>query len=149
MQTVDANSIYRIGGLTEVFTIWTVLIEAGDGIWNDPVTKYVPELREAVQGKGSNDIGDVDWQSITVGQLASHMSGISRDCKLAQLSTIELYLTVLLQLVGLGDLGQQMQNAVAYGFPGLPTDTIPSCYSQSKCSRAGKPIQSLSMRTLD
>jgi hypothetical protein len=75
---VDANSVYRIGGLTEVFTIWSVLIEAGDGVWSDPVTKYVPELRKAAQGK---ECGAVDWQSITVGQLASHMSGISRDCE--------------------------------------------------------------------
>lgn len=78
VQSVDANSIYRIGGLTEVFTIWSVLIEAGDGVWNDPVTKYVPELKKAAQEKGD---GVVDWQSITVGQLASHMSGVSRDCE--------------------------------------------------------------------
>ncbi|KUL85843.1 hypothetical protein ZTR_07344 [Talaromyces verruculosus] len=110
---VDANSVYRIGGLTEVFTIWSVLIEAGDGVWNNPVTNYVRELKKAAQEKGD---GAVDWQSITVGQLTSHMSGISRD-------------------FGLGDLSQ-MQNAIAYGFPGVPTDTVPGCYSQSQCSRA-------------
>lgn len=75
---VDANSVYRIGGLTEVFTIWSVLIEEGDGVWNNPVTNYVPELEKAAQEKGD---GAVDWQSITVGQLTSHMSGISRDCE--------------------------------------------------------------------
>lgn len=47
VNSVDANSVYRIGGLTEVFTIWSILIEVGDGVWNDPVTKYVPELRKA------------------------------------------------------------------------------------------------------
>lgn len=78
VQSVDANSVYRIGGLTEVFTIWSVLIEAGDGVWNDPVTKHVPELKNAAQEKGD---GVVNWQSITIGQLASHMSGISRDCE--------------------------------------------------------------------
>lgn len=84
VKSVDANSIYRIGGLTEIFTIWSVLIEAGDSIWNEPVTKYVPELEAAASAAaGQKDPVDVvDWYSITVGQLASHMSGISRDCKL-------------------------------------------------------------------
>ncbi|EED15033.1 alkaline D-peptidase, putative [Talaromyces stipitatus ATCC 10500] len=123
VRSVDADSIYRIGGLTEVFTIWCLLIEAGDEVWNNPVTKYAPELEGAARARGSGDIDGVDWESITVGQLASHMSGISRD-------------------YGLGDLSQQIQNAVAYGFPGLPTDTIPACYLQNQCNRTGQTPKS-------
>ncbi|KAJ5963506.1 uncharacterized protein N7479_003382 [Penicillium vulpinum] len=74
----DKDSIYRIGGLTEVFTVWSLLLAGeGDQVLDDPVTKYLPEL---VDSKEEQDmVGPVKWDDITVGQLASHMSGIARD----------------------------------------------------------------------
>ncbi|KAJ6001445.1 hypothetical protein N7522_006672 [Penicillium canescens] len=77
-QTADYDSIYRIGGLTEIFTVWSLLLaEDGGRIVNDPVTKYLPEL---LDGTGNQDaIEYVQWEDVTVGQLASHMSGIARD----------------------------------------------------------------------
>lgn len=78
----DANkdSIYRIGGLTEVFTVWSLLLMAdGDQVFDDPVTKYLPELVDSA--KEQDMIGHVRWNDVTVGQLASHMSGIGRDCE--------------------------------------------------------------------
>ncbi|KAB8259300.1 beta-lactamase/transpeptidase-like protein [Aspergillus pseudonomiae] len=81
IQHVNQDSIYRIGGLTQIFTIWTILVEAGDTIWNDPVTKYLPELAETTESANvtQDPIQYVDWKDITVGQLASHMSGLPRD----------------------------------------------------------------------
>jgi CubicO group peptidase (beta-lactamase class C family) len=78
--TADHDSIYRIGGLTEVFTVWSLLLaEDGGRILNDPVTKHLPEL---LGGTGDQEaIEHVQWGDVTVGQLASHMSGISRDCE--------------------------------------------------------------------
>ncbi|KAJ5767269.1 uncharacterized protein N7511_004885 [Penicillium nucicola] len=77
-QTAYQNSIYRIGGLTEVFTVWCLLIaEDGGRIFNDPVTKYLPELLDATSDQDS--IEHVRWGDVTIGQLASHMSGIARD----------------------------------------------------------------------
>jgi len=77
----DKDSIYRIGGLTEVFTVWSLLLTRdGDQIFDDPVTKYLPELSDSTREQ--DVIGHVRWDDVTVGQLASHMSGISRDCKL-------------------------------------------------------------------
>ncbi|KAJ5373414.1 hypothetical protein N7517_005420 [Penicillium concentricum] len=74
---VDKDSIYRIGGLTEVFTVWSLLlIGDGDQVFDDPVTKYLPELVDATR---QEMIGHVMWDDVTVGQLASHMSGIARD----------------------------------------------------------------------
>ncbi|KAM5505799.1 hypothetical protein McaMca56_000447 [Microsporum canis] len=77
---VGNDSIYRIGGLTKIFTIWTILIEAGDRIWNNPVTEYIPELADAMnhQDAKQDPVSYVDWEVVTVGQLASHMAGISR-----------------------------------------------------------------------
>ncbi|KAJ5294955.1 hypothetical protein N7508_009776 [Penicillium antarcticum] len=76
--SADQDSIYRIGGLTEVFTVWGLLItEAGGQILNDPITKYLPEL---LDGTGDQDVIEhVEWEDVTVGQLTSHMSGIARD----------------------------------------------------------------------
>lgn len=60
--------------------MWSLLLaEDGDRILNDPVTKYLPELPG---GTGDQEaIEHVQWGDVTVGQLASHMSGISRDCE--------------------------------------------------------------------
>lgn len=78
-EDVNHDSIYRINGLTEVFTIWSLLITQGDRIFNDPVTEHLPELASASK---DNQIGRIQWEDVTVGQLASHMSGIARDCEL-------------------------------------------------------------------
>jgi CubicO group peptidase (beta-lactamase class C family) len=63
--------------------VWSLLLaEDGGRILNDPVTKYLPEL---LDGTGDQDDQDaieyVQWEDVTVGQLASHMSGIARDCE--------------------------------------------------------------------
>ncbi|KAJ5529943.1 hypothetical protein N7527_003336 [Penicillium freii] len=76
--TPDKDSIYRIGGLTEVFTVWSLLFTGnGDQIFDDPVTKYLPELGNSTREQ--DVFGHVKWDDVTVGQLASHMSGIARD----------------------------------------------------------------------
>lgn len=63
---VDADTVYRIASISKVFTTLGVLHE-GIGM-DDPVTKYLFELGRS-------------WDNITVGALASHMSGIGLDCK--------------------------------------------------------------------
>ncbi|OQE36122.1 hypothetical protein PENCOP_c012G02548 [Penicillium coprophilum] len=76
--SADKDSIYRIGGLTEVFTVWSLLLTGdGDQIFDDPVTKYLHELVDDT--REGDTIGHVKWNDVTVGQLASHMSGIARD----------------------------------------------------------------------
>jgi hypothetical protein len=79
-QNVTKDSIYRMGGLTEVFTIWSLLLGEGDRIFNDPVIKYLPELTNE---STTDSLGQVQWNDVTVGQLASHMSGLPRDCESA------------------------------------------------------------------
>lgn len=84
VSTVDADSIYRIGSLTKVFSVWTFLIEVGDGYFSEPITRYVPELAAAVLRSGNNsvefdEIDNVRWDDVTLGALASHMAGIARD----------------------------------------------------------------------
>ncbi|KAI3321865.1 beta-lactamase/transpeptidase-like protein [Xylariaceae sp. AK1471] len=113
---VDQDSIFRIGSISKVFTVWSFLMEVGDEHFSDPITKYVPELANATykngvgHGEVYNDIDNVRWDEVTLGQLASHAAGIPRDPTLNDLSA-EL------------DSAQ----ALAFGFPALNKTEIPVC----------------------
>lgn len=77
---VDSDTVYRIASISKALTVYTYLLATGDSSFNDPITKYVPELAEYAAIQNSSDtLGTVDWDSITVGALASQLSGISRD----------------------------------------------------------------------
>lgn len=80
VKTVDSNSIYRIGSVSKLFTIYLLLIESGDIHFHEPITNFVPELLAASQATSDDDLDYVDWSSVTIGNLASHMAGIGRDC---------------------------------------------------------------------
>ncbi|KAJ5291941.1 hypothetical protein N7478_001192 [Penicillium angulare] len=86
---VDENSIYRIGGLTEAFTVWSLLLSQGEHIWNDSILKYLPELanESSLTHEKMNPIKYPQWDEITVGQLATHMSGLARDYCIHDLTT--------------------------------------------------------------
>jgi CubicO group peptidase (beta-lactamase class C family) len=81
---VDADTVYRMGSLTKVFTVYTFLVEAGDIHFNSPITNYVPELAALVRSSSANPIKRVAWEDITVGELASHMAGIASDSKVGR-----------------------------------------------------------------
>lgn len=74
---VGPETLFRINSISKVFTVYTIISKIGHGYWNEPVTKYVPELAAHRQGDG---IRSTDWSEVTLGDLASQMSGISRDC---------------------------------------------------------------------
>ena len=69
----DTNTIYRIGSITKTFTATVLmqLVEEGKVKLDDPVEKYVPEIK-SLQGYSDNTI-------ITLRQLASHTSGLKRE----------------------------------------------------------------------
>lgn len=81
--TVNGDTIYRIGSVSKLITMYIYLIGAGDTSFNDPITKYVPELAAYAAKNaakvGVDAIGVFDWDAITVGALASHLAGIPRD----------------------------------------------------------------------
>lgn len=78
---LNDDTIYRIGSLSKVLSVYAYLAEAGDAILDHPVTRYVPELAYAVASSGSNDIHSIRWDEITLRALGSHISGIPRDCE--------------------------------------------------------------------
>lgn len=82
---VDRDSIFRIASVSKVFSVWSFLIEVGDEHFNDPIIRYVPELAAVSNTLGGtvvyDDIDTVRWEEVTLGQLASHLAGIPRDCE--------------------------------------------------------------------
>jgi CubicO group peptidase (beta-lactamase class C family) len=75
---LDRNTIFRTGSLGKFLTVYALLIATGMRYINDPVTKWVPELTAADDG---SDVNVVRWQEITIGALASHMAGLTKECK--------------------------------------------------------------------
>lgn len=95
VKQVDGNSVFRIGSISKLFTVYLLLIENGFVNWHEPVTRWVPELWRI--GKWpSNEVARVDWGSITLGNLASQMAGIGRDCRLLFRSSLVCWLFKLL-----------------------------------------------------
>ncbi len=76
--SVGPDTLYRIGSISKVMTVYTTLAELGDKYWTEPVTKYVPELAKL---KVQDPVYNTDWSEVTLGALASYLSGIARDCK--------------------------------------------------------------------
>lgn len=106
---VDADSIYRIGSISKLFTMYMFLIQNGDRHFNDPIAEHVPALLGA--GPAWNPVTP-QWNDITIGELAGQMGGLARD-------------------YGLADLAAQGNGLVsAFGkaaFPHLPAYELPKC----------------------
>ncbi|KAF2465002.1 beta-lactamase/transpeptidase-like protein [Lindgomyces ingoldianus] len=78
VQKLDGDSIFRIGSISKLITVYLILTELGDSIWSDPVTKHIPELRNRTKSLGDS-VNYVNWDQITMGALAGHVAGLPRD----------------------------------------------------------------------
>ncbi|KAK4068095.1 hypothetical protein Trihar35433_6655 [Trichoderma harzianum] len=108
---VTADTVYRIGSVSKLFTVYSLLLNNGISYWNRPVTDFIPELRQAVQHPlhKASVIDSVQWDQVTVGALASQLSGMGRDYNSGDLSV------------------QQNFPATEAGLPPLPPQDIPTC----------------------
>ncbi|KAJ9149231.1 Beta-lactamase [Pleurostoma richardsiae] len=79
---VTLDTVFPLGTLTQLFTVYSWLIEMGDTEWESPITKFLPELTAA---NASVDTLAVNWDEVTVGALAGQMSGIARDSNVCHL----------------------------------------------------------------
>lgn len=81
--SLNKNTIYRIGSCTKLFSAYAWLIESGFSHFEDPITKYVPELEAIASASNTEDtsLDDFSWSDITIGALLSHLGGLPRDCK--------------------------------------------------------------------
>lgn len=87
---VSSDSVFRIGSISKLITVYALLLNNGLDHWEQPITKYVPELRNYAQNTGNgSQIDHVNWEDVTIGDLASHMSGIGVNCKQLNLNSME------------------------------------------------------------
>ncbi|GAB1312351.1 hypothetical protein MFIFM68171_02561 [Madurella fahalii] len=84
---VGPGTLYRIGSIAKLVSVYAILSKLSDRYWNEPVTNYVPELAAAGRQPG-NAVDDVQWSEVTLGALASQMGGIGRDYAFGDLSAI-------------------------------------------------------------
>lgn len=89
---LDDNTLYRIGSLSKLLTVYTILAEVGDANLDSPVTKFVPELAAAASAVDQNDVNNIKWDEITVRALGSHMSGLPRDCRYSSFRALGIQL---------------------------------------------------------
>lgn len=79
VKEVDSNTVYRLASTSKLFPVLAIL-KHEDMDLNDPVTKYLPELRDLnKQAREHSRVWQVDWDSITLGALSSHL-GAPSDC---------------------------------------------------------------------
>lgn len=86
VQKVDRDTIFRTGSCSKLWTVFLFLIKMGDVSFNEPVARYIPEIRIAAEKvmisatAQSEGVDVVRWDKVTVGELASQLAGITRDC---------------------------------------------------------------------
>jgi CubicO group peptidase (beta-lactamase class C family) len=123
VKSVNSSTIYRLGSITKLFSVYTFLASAGDLKFNEPVTKYVPELLEAakVMNATENSLDHVSWEDVTLGDLASQMADIGRD------------------YAGLGEIAglfYPVSHPYALGLPPLNASEQVICAGGGACTRA-------------
>ncbi|KAH8812245.1 putative penicillin-binding protein [Xylogone sp. PMI_703] len=119
------STIYRIGSLGKLLVVYAWMVDIGDSCFTEPITKYVPELAAAAKHY-QNPLLQTDWSQITIGGLASQISGLGRDVSLGDIS-----------LPGFGL--PPVSDDVPSGFPPLPQNSIINCSSygpEPPCTRA-------------
>lgn len=84
VKEVNGDTVFRIGSVSKIFTVLAFLAEVGDRDWNSPITDFIPELRQYsidAERQPLDDVRRTYWDDITLGALASQVSGIGRDCE--------------------------------------------------------------------
>ncbi|KAI0857594.1 beta-lactamase/transpeptidase-like protein [Xylaria cubensis] len=85
---LNENTIFRIGSVSKLLTVYTLLANVGMDHLKDPVTKWVPELADFTN-KGVNDaVSQVKWDEVTIEALASHGAGLDRDYSLSDYANL-------------------------------------------------------------
>ncbi|KAK1756535.1 beta-lactamase/transpeptidase-like protein [Echria macrotheca] len=87
-KNVGLDTVFPIGSLTQLFTVYAWLAKFGDKEWDTPITKFIPELLNAKGPTSKDDVKNeftVPWSDVTIGALASHMAGVARDSNACQL----------------------------------------------------------------
>ncbi|KAE8347154.1 hypothetical protein BDV24DRAFT_174695 [Aspergillus arachidicola] len=122
VREIDADTVFRIGSVSKLWTVLMLLIEKGDASFSEPVAKYVPELRDAAKELRHNatmrddEIDHLRWDEVTIGELASHMTGVIREYASVDVAALSA--------------------STPEGFPTLAKSDIPQCGTKVACTRS-------------
>ncbi|KGO52595.1 Beta-lactamase-like protein [Penicillium expansum] len=117
VQEVDEDTIFRIGSISKLWTMFLLMTFEGTRYFHEPVSKYVPELRTNYSSAQRKDkINYLQWSDVTIGELASHQAGLARD-------------------YAFGDFGFQSDLVQSMGFPSLQKNEKLTCGSEHACNR--------------
>ena len=75
---LNRHTIFRIGSVSKLLTVYALLAATGTSYLDDPVTKWVPELAAA---RFENHVTTTPWQRVSIKALAGHLAGVTKDCK--------------------------------------------------------------------
>ncbi|KAF2996923.1 hypothetical protein E8E13_006113 [Curvularia kusanoi] len=122
VKQVNGDTVYRIGSVSKIFAVLAFLAEVGDRDWNTPITEFIPELARYSRQALTLPVDDVrrtDWDDITIGALASQVSGIGRDYGV------------------LGELTQTQNISIPWesSFPAIRRQSLPPCGAWPLCNR--------------
>lgn len=67
---LNDGTIYRIGSVSKLYTVYAILAYAGMEVFDHPVTRYLPEL---VANSRGDPLERINWEDVTVGALASQL----------------------------------------------------------------------------
>jgi CubicO group peptidase (beta-lactamase class C family) len=77
--SINGDTIYRIASASKLFTALSVLQLEKKIHLSDPITNYIPRLNTMTSSH--DPLTSVDWNSVTIEDLMSHLGGIGADCK--------------------------------------------------------------------
>ncbi|KAF5002436.1 hypothetical protein FGRMN_448 [Fusarium graminum] len=76
---VDSDTVFRMASLSKVFPV-LALLKLHKVNFDDPVTKYLPELRAlSKEARKQDPVWAVDWDHVTLRALMSHVGGVPAD----------------------------------------------------------------------
>ncbi|KAJ5087063.1 beta-lactamase [Penicillium alfredii] len=122
VRKVDEDTVFRIGSGSKLRTMLLYMIETNGTRLDEPVAKYVPELKKAADKLGHSKMEQADeadyvqWDQGTIGELASDLAD------------------------GFGDQAanpKTLYQLQQQGFPSLKKDDIPPCGAEVVCDRKG------------
>ncbi|KAL4746355.1 hypothetical protein BDW72DRAFT_210498 [Aspergillus terricola var. indicus] len=118
---IDGDTVFRIGSCSKIWTVLLLLMETGEELFHEPVRKYFPEVENAIEDLDGdlNEVDEVRWKDVTIGDLVSQMAGLERS-------------------YGLGDHAATAGLMEQLGFPPLEKEEIPECGLEPTCHRERK-----------
>lgn len=123
-RTIDGDSVYRIASTSKLITVYLLLLGAGETIFSEKVTKYIPELEGAAY-----------WDDITIGSLAGYLGDITAECKRPILiGSVVVLIHAVFDTTSLpgGDISTVFPGA----FPPLAANETSGCsYGSGGCTR--------------